>query len=165
MGCKRGLAAALCWAMLPFSGPVFSAPRTARPPATPAPLQANGLTRIYTDRDIKDYFDRLDGIGDAVHSAGAISDLLCFALIVNPEGFLLAAEQRRALFAVWLDNLQDWSFTEHGGCINRSCLRDRMLQVLGDPSITPLGASAASVALAGRVRARLLEITVRVDLH
>jgi len=127
-------------------------------------VQPTAVIRVYTEQDIREYLGRLQHAGDAVHSAAAISDYLCFALIANPAGFLSVMNEHNAAFLSWLEGLQDRSFTERGGCINRHCLRDRMLQTLKAlPAIAP-EAPLDSKALAEKMVGRLMEITVKEDL-
>lgn len=147
----------LCWSVVILAPAVCAA-------ANSDSVHPTAVIRVYTEQDIREYLERLQNAGDAFHSAAAISDYLCFALIANPAGFLSVMTEQNAAFLSWLQGLQDRSFTDRGGCIDRHCLRDRMLDTLrAFPAIAP-EAPLSSKALAARIVGRLMEITVKEDL-
>jgi hypothetical protein len=65
--------------------------------------------------------------GDAVL---VLSDRLAFFLTGNPQEFCLQMARHPKQLESWLARLGGTTFTDYGGCINRSCLRKQMIDAI-----------------------------------
>jgi hypothetical protein len=66
-----------------------------------------------------------DGLGGS-----AISDFFCSFALQHPDIFLEEMKDDETVFDQWLANLQGLSFTDFGGCLDRECMRLKLIGAL-----------------------------------
>ncbi len=99
--------------------------------AQPVGQGAAGLERegvVFRRADLEDYLKRWaqrDGLAGL-----EISDYFCRFSLSNPRVFLHSMAGNRAVFDDWLSQVQDLSFVDWGDCLDRDCLRLRMIAEL-----------------------------------
>ena len=117
----------------------------------PIPAKAGApFTRVDLDRLNAEWPAR-DG------AAGiAMSDHLCQFVLHDSALLLDYMVDHREFFDEWLAAIKNLSFVDRGDCIDRECMRVRMMGAVGAAQLQP-----QSRALGDRLVARLREITVR----
>ena len=83
---------------------------------------------VYTESDLELYIQKWrirDGLAGIV-----ISDYFCEFLLAHTDLFFEIMEKHPDVFNQWLYDIENLSFVDFGGCLDRECLRINMIDAI-----------------------------------
>lgn len=136
---------------------------------SPKRLEVSGLTQssgnpvdedpIFTRPELERFVSLLGRV--SADSAWWISDFFCEFLESQPTVFFSVMQEHPDAFETWLGTLEENSFVDRGGCLDRECFRQRMLSRLDTILLFKQLDDRIPEDMLRRVRLRLEEIRVQ----
>ena len=116
-------------------------------------------TPVFVKEDLERFISIFPTAGS--DSVVWISDYFCEFALVNPKTFFSVMGEHSALFDSWLKTIDETSFTDMGGCLDRECFRERMVTLLETIQWAGGLEDAKSRAMLKRLLDRVKEVKVR----